>query len=140
MEARPWKSKWGETEIYRGRTFFQYTPFDDEAFSTIMGSAGGDDGSPGCFADDRLHRSIGQTLQGSFSAVSKSNFATKYAFESSRRDLQNALLCTALKSHFLMLEFCQNFAKIFRNCAKFAEYQNFDKKLRLQSCAKECFL
>ena len=31
-----------------------------------------------------LHRSIGQTLQGSFSAVSKPNFARKYAFESSR--------------------------------------------------------
>ena len=43
----------------------------------------------------------GQTLQGSFSAVSKPNFANKYAFESSRRDLQNALLCTALKSHFM---------------------------------------
>ena len=37
-----------------------------------------------------------QTLQGSFSAVSKRNFAIKYAFESSRRDLRNALLCTAL--------------------------------------------
>ena len=43
---------------------------------------------------------IGQTLQGSFSAVSKPNFARKYAFESSRRDLHNALLCTALKSSF----------------------------------------
>ena len=40
---------------------------------------------------------IGQTLQGSFSAASKPNFASKYAFESSRRDLHNALLCTALK-------------------------------------------
>ena len=29
----------------------------------------------------------GQTLQGSFSAVSKRNFASKYALESSRRDL-----------------------------------------------------
>ena len=47
-----------------------------------------------------LHRSIGQTSQGSFSAVSKRKFARKYAFESSRRDLHNALLCTALKSHF----------------------------------------
>ena len=27
-----------------------------------------------------LHRSIGQTLEGSFSAVSKPNFASKYAF------------------------------------------------------------
>ena len=35
-------------------------------------------------------------LAGSFSAVSKPNFATKYALESSRRDLHNALLCTDL--------------------------------------------
>ena len=40
--------------------------------------------------------SIGQTSQGSFSAVSKQNFARKYAFESSRRDLHNAFLCTVL--------------------------------------------
>ena len=38
----------------------------------------------------------GQTLPGSFSAVSKPNFASKYSLESSRRDLQNALLCTVL--------------------------------------------
>ena len=37
-----------------------------------------------------------QTLEGSFSAVSKPNLANKYAFESSRRDLHSALLCTAL--------------------------------------------
>ena len=41
-------------------------------------------------------RGIGQTLQGSFSAASKPHFASKYAFESSRRDLHNALLCTVL--------------------------------------------
>ena len=40
---------------------------------------------------------IGHTLEGSFSGVSKPNFVSKYAFESSRRYLQNALLCTALK-------------------------------------------
>ena len=34
------------------------------------------------------------------SAVSKPNFARKYAFESSRRDLHNALLCTTLQSQF----------------------------------------
>ena len=35
-----------------------------------------------------LHRNrIRQTLEGSFSAVSKPKFASKYAFESSRRDL-----------------------------------------------------
>ena len=43
-----------------------------------------------------------QTLQGSFSAVSKPKFATKYAFESSRRDLHNALLRTALQSQFFV--------------------------------------
>ena len=32
---------------------------------------------------------------------SKPNFATKYALESSRRELHNALLCTALQSQFL---------------------------------------
>ena len=35
-------------------------------------------------------------------AVSKRNFARKYAFESSRRDLQNALLCTALQPQKFM--------------------------------------
>ena len=34
----------------------------------------------------------------SFSAVSKRIFASKYSLESSRRDLHNALLCTALES------------------------------------------
>ena len=43
------------------------------------------------------------TLKGSFSAVSKRNFASKYALESSRRDLHNALLCTGLQSNFLEL-------------------------------------
>ena len=33
----------------------------------------------------------GQTLQGSFSAVSKPNFASTYSLESSRRDPHNAL-------------------------------------------------
>ena len=41
-----------------------------------------------------LYTESGQTLQGSFSAVSKPIFATKYSLESSRRDLHNALLCT----------------------------------------------
>ena len=43
--------------------------------------------------------------RGSFSAVSKPNVASEYAFESSRRDLHDALLYTALQSHF-----CQNSA------------------------------
>ena len=52
-------------------------------------------------------RVVGVVVQGSFSAVSKPNFARKYAFESSRRDLHNALLCTALKLQFFkkLLEF-----------------------------------
>ena len=37
----------------------------------------------------------GQTLQGSFSSVSKPMIATKYSFETSRRDLHNTLLRTA---------------------------------------------
>ena len=40
-----------------------------------------------------------RTWQGSFSAVSKPNFASQYALESSRRDLHNALLCTVLESN-----------------------------------------
>ena len=47
-----------------------------------------------------------QTLEGSFSAASKPKFASKYAFESSRRELHNALLCTALQSQFF-LKNCQ---------------------------------
>ena len=43
----------------------------------------------------------GSTWQGSFSDASKPNFARKYALESSRRDLHNALLCTALQSQFV---------------------------------------
>ena len=55
------------------------------------------------------------------SAVSKPNFSTNYAFESSRRDLHNALLCTALQSEF----FCQNvalvLAKFSQNSARLAK-------------------
>ena len=36
------------------------------------------------------------TLKGSFSAVSKPAFASKYSWEGLRRDLQHALLCTVL--------------------------------------------
>ena len=36
------------------------------------------------------------TLKGSFSAASKPNFASTYALESSRRDLQNVIRCTVL--------------------------------------------
>ena len=41
--------------------------------------------------NNNLYAEGGQTLQGSFSAVSKPIFASKYSFESSRRDLHNAL-------------------------------------------------
>ena len=53
---------------------------------------------------------VQQTSRGSFSAVSKPNFARKYSLESSRRDLHNAFLCTVVNS--------QNFVKffIFLNC------------------------
>ena len=70
---------------------------------------------------------IGQTLEGSFSAVSTPIFASKYAFESPRRDLHNALLCTALQSHFfsnfakiLLFFFFAKFSKIFANFAGFS--------------------
>ena len=54
-----------------------------------------------------------QALQGSFSAVSKPNFAIKFSFESSRRDLHNTILCTALQSHFFFSKFSNfNFAKM----------------------------
>ena len=47
----------------------------------------------------------------SLSAVSKPNFARKYALERSRRDLHNALLCTVLQSQF----FRQKSPKLFRD-------------------------
>ena len=43
-----------------------------------------------------LYAESGQTLQASFSAVSKPKFASNYSLESSCRDLHNQLLCTAL--------------------------------------------
>ena len=73
--------------------------------------------------------------EGSFSAASKPNFASKYAFESSRRDLHNALLCTALHLNFL-----SNFAKMLPNLAwqKLANFlAMFKQKLY---GAKQCIL
>ena len=77
-------------------------------------------------------RGVGQTLQGSFSAVSRRNFASKHAFESSRRDLHNAPLCTPLKSHIfqkiarILPKFCGIFQK-FKNQSllNFAKFCNF---------------
>ena len=51
-------------------------------------------------------------LKGLVLGCIEAKFASKYAFESSRRDLHNALLCTAPKSHFFK-EFLE-FAKIMR--------------------------
>ena len=62
--------------------------------------------------------SVGQTWQGSFSAVSSPNFASKYALESSRPDLHNALLCTTRESHLLKILFLKN-ARIYQNLRKF---------------------
>ena len=75
------------------------------------------------------------SLEGSFSAVSKQKFASKCAFESSRRDLHNALLCTTLKSHFIKnkLEFCRNlrnFLELFLTLLNFTKIcKNFGKIL-----------
>ena len=70
-----------------------------------------------------LYTESGQTLKGSFSAVSKLNFASKYALERSRRDLHNALLCTVLnaqnfrqKSLKILLIFSPNFANFDNFC------------------------
>ena len=57
--------------------------------------------------------SVGRTWQGSFSAVSRPNFARKYALESSRRDLHNALLCTFLKMLKVLFKIADWFANFF---------------------------
>ena len=75
----------------------------------------------------RMYVSIGSPL----SAVSKPIFATKDSFESSRRDLHNALLCTVFESQFFrktfakfssffsqFLLFLRDFSRFFRNFAK----------------------
>ena len=76
----------------------------DPGWSHLPGRGTRRAGSPGPGA--------GPTLEGSFSAVSKPNFASNYAFESSRRDLHNALLCTALKITFLAKK-CNDVAIFF---------------------------
>ena len=67
-----------------------------------------------------LYTESGHTLQGSFSAGSKPIFATKYSLESSRRDLQNALLCTALHFHFFQ-KIAKFFANFYRDFARFCQ-------------------
>ena len=61
---------------------------------------------------------VQQTCRGSFSAVSKPNFARKYSLESSRRDLHNAFLCTVVNSqNFVKFSIFQFFfAKFARFC------------------------
>ena len=90
----------------------------------------------------RAEHIVRAALQGSFSAVSKPKLANKYAFESSRRDLHNELLCTVLESNapFSRLNFL--FLKIAKKIAKFCEislefidfradfYRNFTKSCR----------
>ena len=64
----------------------------------------------------------GQTLQGSFAAVSKHNFASEYSCESTRRDLQSQCFFHNL------LNVCANllnFADVLPNVAEFA--LNVDK-------------
>ena len=63
-----------------------------------------------------------------YRAVSTPIFASKYALESSRRDLHNALLCTVLnaqnfrqKSLKILLIFSPNFAKFDKFCLDFAQ-------------------
>ena len=89
--------------------------------STATGSA--------AFAQPRLYTESGQTLKGSFSAVSKPIFASKYSLESSRRDLHITLLCTALRSQIFVKKFAEklrNFAKFYQKfhqfCRKFTEF------------------
>ena len=67
-----------------------------------------------------------RTSQGSFSAVSKPIFASKYSLESSRRDLHNVLLCTVLRSQFFNQKFANVLLFFSRNfhifCQNFAEF------------------
>ena len=74
-----------------------------------------------------------QTLQGSFSAVSKRNFTSKNDFESSRRDLHNALLCTALKSHV----FLKNLQQC---CQKIANFTCFKTNTKYEMSHKFCWI
>ena len=65
----------------------------------------------------------GKLDRGSFSAVSRPNFARKYALESSRRDLHNALLCTVLNAQNFVqksLNILPIFSPNFATLAKFS--------------------
>ena len=101
-------------------------------------AAGAREGPCGCpLHGARCERVMRQTLEGSFSAVSKPNFARKYAIERSRRDLHNALRCTALRSQLfikILLTFARSskiskipeiFESIFENFGKIENSSNF---------------
>ena len=111
-------------QIHIKRVRLKLSPDHDHPDAVLLA-----EGHPVC-------RGMRQTLEGSFSAVSKPNFASKYALESSRRDLHNALLCTAPKSHFF-----QKFAKICENFQK-CELRNFSHRFlrKILDCsgAKGC--
>ena len=72
---------------------------------------------PPSFADSNrlgyLYAESGQTLQGSFSAVSKPNVASKYSLESSRRDLAK-FIKISLELVDFRADFYRNFTKSCR--------------------------
>ena len=81
-----------------------------------------------------------ESLQGSFSAVSKPIFASTYSLESSRRDLHNALLCTVLVGSVWVREPLSESVEEHRG-KKQQKFQQFlTKILRLESGAKECIV
>ena len=55
-----------------------------------------------------------QSCRGSFSAVWRPNFASKYALESSRRDLRNARLCTVEMHGFFRKKAARSAEKFFQ--------------------------
>ena len=69
---------WDQPDVctmYRSKGLFQGVEDDEEGYFAML-------------ALTQLSNYL--TLKGSFSAVPKPNFASKYALENSRRDLQNA--------------------------------------------------
>ena len=58
--------------------------------------------------NNNFYAENGHTLRGSFSAVSKPMFATKYSSDSSRPDLHNALHSSVLKPLLLFFNFLIN--------------------------------
>ena len=82
------------------------------------------------------------TLKGSFSAVSKPNFASKYAFESSRRDpLHSSKITFFSKNYFSISRICQNlrnFSEIVRNSQFFKPI--FCEKFEIAAVQKDANL